>query len=81
MTNRNRTLRILLAALALLAVLAVFKYFNFLLPVLPLAPGVLHALPEHHIRAGLAQAAAAAGKAVGPECFPIHISLNLSQTK
>ena len=43
--------------------------------------GVFGALAEHHIRAGLAQAAAAAGKAVGPECFPIHISLNLSQTK
>ena len=34
--------------------------------------GVRHALPEHHIRAGLAQLTAAAGKAVGFQRFPIH---------
>ena len=43
--------------------------------------GVLGALTEHHVRPRFAQPTAAAGKALGLECFPFHISLNLSQTK
>ena len=43
--------------------------------------GVLGTLTEHHVRPRFAQPTAAAGKALGLECFPFHISLNLSQTK
>ena len=43
--------------------------------------GVLGTLTEHHVRPRFAQPTAAAGKALSLECFPFHISLNLSQTK
>ena len=42
-------------------IIGIFGYFT-----------IRHALPEHHIRAGLAQLTAAAGKAVGFQRFPIH---------